>query len=115
VRSGAISYDSAVHAALEGEPDALSRRSRQRHFLQATGVTHTTFRQIERARYATNLLTRGASILDTVHEAGYYDQAHLTNSLTHFIGQTPLRIIRAEEQLSFLYKTTPPRTPMIAT
>ena len=78
VRSGAISYDSAVHAALEGEPDALSRRSRQRHFLQATGVTHSTFRQIERARYATNLLTRGVSILDTVHEAGYYDQAHLT-------------------------------------
>ena len=38
VRSGAISYDSAVHAALEGEPDVLSRRSRQRHFLQATGV-----------------------------------------------------------------------------
>lgn len=106
VKSGAIVRDSAVEAALQGERQALSRRSTQRHFLQATGMTHNTFRQIERARYATNLLRRGASILDTVHEAGFFDQAHLTRSLKHLIGQTPGKIIRQEEQLSFIYKTT---------
>lgn len=72
-------------------------------------MTHGTFRQIERARYATDLLTGGASILDTVHEAGYFDQAHLTRSLKHRIGQTPAKIIREDEQLSFLYKTAPIR------
>ena len=80
-------------------------RSAQRHFLQATGITQTTIHQIERARHATNLLKQGVSILDTVHQAGYYDQAHLTRSLKRLIGQTPAQIIRAQEQLSFLYKT----------
>ena len=106
VRNGVIARDGAVEAALQGERQALSHRSVQRHFLQATGMTHGTFRQIERARYATNLLKQGVSILDTVHEAGYFDQAHFTRSLRHLIGQTPARIIRATEQLSFLYKTT---------
>ena len=69
-------------------------------------MTHSTFRQIERARYATNLLKQGVSILDAVHEAGFFDQAHLTRSLKHLIGQTPAKIIGQEEQLSFLYKTT---------
>jgi hypothetical protein len=107
VRSGVIARDGAVEDALRGVYSALSRRSVQRHFLQATGMTHSTFRQIERARYATNLLKRGVSILDTVHEAGFYDQAHLTRSLKHLIGQTPARIIGQQEQLSFLYKTAP--------
>jgi AraC-like DNA-binding protein len=108
VRSGVIRRDGAVQAVVQGERDARSRRSAQRHFVDATGVTHRTFRQIERARHATNLLRQGASILDTVHAAGYFDQAHLTRSLTSFIGQTPGRILRGERQLSFLYKTTPP-------
>jgi methylphosphotriester-DNA--protein-cysteine methyltransferase len=68
-------------------------------------MTHSTIRQIERARHATYLLKQGVSILDTVHEAGYFDQPHLTRSLKFFIGQTPAQIIRADEQLSFLYKT----------
>ena len=109
VRRGVIARDGVVEAALQGDHHTLSRRSVQRHFLQATGMTHSTFRQIERARYATNLLKQGVSILDAVHEAGYFDQAHLTRSLRCLIGQTPARIIRAAEQLSFLYKTTPAR------
>jgi hypothetical protein len=105
--NGVIARDAAVEAVLHGQRQALSMRSAQRHFLQATGMTHGRFRQIERARSATNLLTQGASILDTVHEAGYFDQAHLTRSLKHFIGQTPAQVIRGDTQLSFLYKTTP--------
>jgi methylphosphotriester-DNA--protein-cysteine methyltransferase len=80
-------------------------RSAQRHFLRATGITHNAIRRIERARHATNLLRQGVAIADAVYEAGYFDQAHLTRSLKHLIGQTPAQIIRAEEQLSFLYKT----------
>jgi methylphosphotriester-DNA--protein-cysteine methyltransferase len=68
-------------------------------------LTHGLFRQIERARYATNLLRDGASILDAVHEAGYFDQAHLTRSLNVFIGETPTNVMRHDTQLSFLYKT----------
>jgi AraC-like DNA-binding protein len=102
---GLIAVDPCVASALEGERRELSIRSAQRHFLKATGITHSSIHQIERARQATNLLTQGVSILDTVHEAGYFDQAHLTRSLKYLIGQTPAQIIRAEEQLSFLYKT----------
>jgi methylphosphotriester-DNA--protein-cysteine methyltransferase len=85
----------------------MSLRTGQRHFLQATGLTHRAVRQIERARHATNLLKQGVSILDTVHEAGYFDQAHLTRSLKHFVGETPREIGQAGTQLSFLYKTRP--------
>jgi AraC-like DNA-binding protein len=105
VRDGLITRDASVEAAIRGEGQTVSVRSTQRHFLRATGMTHGTYRQIERARYATNLLRQGASILDTVHEAGFFDQAHLTRSLRRLIGQTPKEIMRREEQLSFLYKT----------
>ena len=106
-RQGIIAHDVGVDAALLGRPRELSMRSAQRHFLRATGITLSAVRQIERARRATNLLRHGASILDTVHEAGYFDQAHLTRSLKYRIGQTPAEILRGTEQLSFLYKTTP--------
>jgi methylphosphotriester-DNA--protein-cysteine methyltransferase len=72
-------------------------------------MTHTSYRQIERARYATRLLRQGISIQDTVHEAGYFDQPHLTRALRSLIGETPARIQRQERQLSFLYKTGPAR------
>jgi AraC-like DNA-binding protein len=109
VRRGLLVRDPAVDAALRGEVQALSRRSAQRHFLQATGMTHATFQKIERARRAAELLRRGVSIADVVHEAGYYDQAHLTRSLRALIGETPARIRGQERQLSLLYKTEPPR------
>jgi AraC-like DNA-binding protein len=107
-RHGVIARDPAVEAILQGDHQALTRRSIQRHFVHATGMTHGLFRQIERARHATNLLRAGLPILDAVHEAGYFDQAHLSRSLKGLIGQTPARILRREMQLSFLYKTAPP-------
>ena len=110
-RAGVIAHDPAVRAALSGDRKALSRRSVQRHFLHATGMTHSTHRQIERARHAANLLGGGSSIQDAVHEAGYFDQAHLTRSLRLRIGETPGQIRRRERQLSFLYKTDPARRP----
>jgi len=107
VQKGILTRDPVVDAVLGGQPLPHSVRSAQRHFLRATGLTHGAVRQIERARHATNLLRQGTSILDAVHEAGYFDQAHLTRSLTHLIGQTPVEIGRGQTQLSFLYKTEP--------
>ena len=107
VRRGLIASDPQVEAVLRGESQGLSTRTTQRRFLRTTGMTRSAIEQIERARRATMLLKQGHSILDTVFEAGYYDQAHLTRSLKFYIGQTPAQITRAEQQLSFLYNTDP--------
>ena len=92
VRKGIITRDAAVDLVLQGQRSGLSLRSAQRHCLRAMGITHASVRQIERARHATWLLRQGVSILDTVDEAGYFDQAHLTRSLGYRIGQTPAQI-----------------------
>jgi AraC-like DNA-binding protein len=109
VRDGLLTYDPVINTVLQGEPAGISLRSVQRRFLTATGLTYTTLGQIERARYATALLKQGTSILDTVFQAGYFDQPHLTRSLKQFIGLTPAQIMdqNRPDRLSFLYKTTP--------
>jgi len=107
-RKGVIARDFAVDALLRGGPLRLPLRSGQRHFVRSTGITLRALRQIERARYATMLLREGLPILDTVHEAGYFDQPHLTRALKTLIGATPAEISRRNRQLSLLYKTAPP-------
>jgi AraC-like DNA-binding protein len=104
-RQGIIARDPAIEAALGGDEMAMSRRSAQRRFLRATGMSYTAMKNIERARTATQLLRAGASPSDAAHEAGFFDQPHLTRSLRQLIGLTPARISREERQLSFLYKT----------
>jgi methylphosphotriester-DNA--protein-cysteine methyltransferase len=111
VRAGLLVIDPAVPAALRNELTGASLRTVQRRFLQASGVTPSTARQIERARYATLLLKRGDSIADAIHEAGYFDQPHLTRSLKRFVGQTPAELLRNRSELSYLYKTEPFATP----
>jgi AraC-like DNA-binding protein len=105
IRTGLLARDPVVDAVMHRRSQTLSLRSTQRHFLRATGLTCSTWRQIERARYATNLLRDGVAILDTVHRAGYFDQPHLIRSLKRWMGQTPTAIIRGDRQLSLLYKT----------
>lgn len=107
VRDDLLVIDRAVLAALQGERADSTLRTLQRRFLQATGVTQGTIRQIERARYAALLLKQGVSIVDAVYEAGYFDQPHLTRSMKYFIGRTPADLLHDDgsEQLSFLYKT----------
>jgi AraC-like DNA-binding protein len=109
VRDDLLVRAPVVDAALRGELNERSLRTAQRHFVRTTGLTHGAVRRIERARYATILLQQGVPILDAVHEAGYFDQPHLTRSLKRFIGQTPAQIMdrRKAVQLSFLYKTAP--------
>lgn len=104
-KSGLLSRDPMVEDILLRRPRELSLRSTQRRFLRSTGVTYATFRQIERARYATILLREGVPILDVVSGLNYFDQAHLTRSLKRFIGETPAKIMRRQRQLSYLYKT----------
>ena len=108
VREGLLLRDPIVEAAFQGQIKDLTPRAVQYRFLQATGITQSTARQIERARYAALLLQQGVSILDTIQQAGYYDQPHLTRSLNRYIGQTPAQLLHHSrpEQLSFLYKTT---------
>jgi len=101
VKSGVLAHDPIVEDTLQRRPGKLSLRSVQRHFLQSTGVTYARFRQIERARYATNLLREGVSILDVVHRVGYFDQAHLTRSLGRFIGETPNKSYSARSGCRF--------------
>jgi AraC-like DNA-binding protein len=107
MRDGLLVREPVVDATLRGQLNTLSLRSVQRRFLRATGVTHRAVYQIERARYATLLLKRGVSILDTVQAAGFADQPHLTRALKHLIGQTPSQIIdqNTPRQLSYLFKT----------
>ncbi len=109
VRQGLLVYDPIVESVLRGEPQDLSLRSIQRRIVQATGLTQGSIRQIERARHATILLREGVSILDTVEQAGYADQPHLTRSLKGFIGKTPTEITQKTEaeQMSLLFKTEP--------
>jgi Helix-turn-helix domain len=109
VRDGLVLYNPVADAVLTGQPTERSLRTVQRRFLQTSGLTCTAARQIVRARYAATMLLRGVSILDAVHEAGYFDQPHLTRSLKHFIGLTPAQVIDAARSmpLSFLYKTPP--------
>lgn len=103
-KADVLARDATVAAALEGDPQLLSLRSVQRRFRAVCGITQTTLRQIERARHAATLLAQGAPIVDAQHDAGFYDQAHLTRSMKRYVGATPATIVRAEQQLSFLYK-----------
>ncbi|MBI5670187.1 MAG: helix-turn-helix transcriptional regulator [Chloroflexi bacterium] len=94
-RAGLLVRDNLIEAVLQGQPTELSPRTVRRRFLRATGLTPGTIHQIERARRAVALLRGGMSILDTVYEACYFDQPHLTRSLRHFFGQTPAQILAA--------------------
>lgn len=84
--------DPLVHAVLQDQPQPVSFRTVRRRFLNATGLTYNTIQQINRAKYAAELLGRGVSILDTVYQAGYADQPHLTRSMRRFYGYTPAQI-----------------------
>jgi len=86
--------DPIVDAVLQDHATDMSLRSVRRRFVLATGLTQSAIRQIERARQAAALLQQGVSILDTVYQAGYADQPHMTRSLKRFIGQTPAQIVR---------------------
>jgi AraC-like DNA-binding protein len=96
MRNDLLTHDQIVDDALRGRTQGLSVRSLQRRFLHVTGLTHKTIQQIERARSALTMLQEGKPIVDVVHEAGYFDQPHLTRSLKLFAGQAPSEIVKSK-------------------
>ncbi len=94
-RDGTLARDPTVCAALHDETPAWSERTVRDHFLRVTGMTRRHIQQIERAQRAAALLDRGVSIADTVYQAGYFDQPHLTRSLKRWLGHTPAQMARA--------------------
>ena len=84
--------DPLVDDVLQDHPSVMAPRTVRHRFLQATGLTQKHVQQYERAQRAVALLQQGMSIVDTVFEAGYYDQPHLTRALKRFIGYTPAQV-----------------------
>ncbi len=93
VRNDVVQSDPVVNAALRDQLPVMPLRTVRHRFLHTTGVTQSYIRQMKRAQHAESLLLQGVSILDTVHEAGYFDQPHLTRSLKRFVGKTPAQLI----------------------
>lgn len=92
-----LDFDQVVDDTLRGRRQNLSLRSVQRRFLYVTGLTYKSIQQIERARHASSLIQSGVPIPEVAYQAGYFDQAHLTNSLRRFYGQTPAQLIQSNE------------------
>jgi len=105
--AGLIAFEGVVQRAFEGRKSGVTSRSVQRRFVQTTGLTQDSLRQIDRARRAALLLAGGASALDVVYLMGFFDQPHLIRALRRWVGPTPGGLLRNEDQLSFLYNSAP--------
>jgi methylphosphotriester-DNA--protein-cysteine methyltransferase len=92
VRAGLLVRDPLVDDVMQGCPLDLSPRALQYRFRRATGLTHKAVQQIQRTRRAVALLEQGCPILDTVYQLGYFDQPHLTNSLSRDMGHSRAQI-----------------------
>jgi AraC-like DNA-binding protein len=92
VRAELLVRDPLVQDVLQDAPLDLSPRALQYRFQRATGLTRKAVQQIQRAWQATALLEQGTPILEAAYQLGYFDQAHLTNSLRRYMGQTPAQI-----------------------
>lgn len=99
VRQGLLVHDPVVDAVLQNQRIEFSKRTVERRFLRATGLTHGTLNQIERARQSATLLEQGLPIADAVFQGGYADQPHLTRSLKRFVGVTPAQVLDAVNNL----------------
>lgn len=87
--AGLLKCDDVIDDLLKGGPRAFSPRTAQRHFLQATGITHKTLQQIYCTQEAVRLLKQGIRPAEAAADAGYTDQPHLTKSLRRIMGTTP--------------------------
>lgn len=94
MREQTFTLEASIMAIMRGEQPHWSTRTMQERFRQTTGLPLKTIEQIERAQTALLLIEQGISIADTVFQLGYYDHAHLTNSLQRFTGITPSKILR---------------------
>ena len=88
VRAGAVVRDPVVADVRRGHRPEVSRRTVERRFRAATGLTQGTVRQIERARRAAQLLAAGVPAADVVPRLDYFDEPHLTRALRRYVGRT---------------------------
>ncbi|AOS64517.1 hypothetical protein BKA25_001727 [Actinoalloteichus hymeniacidonis] len=72
----------------------VSRRTVERRFRAATGLTQGQVWQIERARSAALLLLTGRPAAQVISQLGYYDEPHLARALRRYVGRT-VRQLRA--------------------
>lgn len=91
-RCGLLAMDEVVAAVLQGTPKAMSSRTMQRHFIQATGLTYKALEQIHRAQKAVTLIQRGASASNAAANAGFSDQPHLSKSLKRIMRSYPSNV-----------------------
>jgi len=92
VAAGILVADPIVYAASRGVPQASSDRSKQRHYIQNTGLRPKDFAQIERAQEAVRQLQKGKSPGDVAADAGFADQPHLAKSLKKIMGVNPSNV-----------------------
>ncbi|MCB5168870.1 helix-turn-helix domain-containing protein [Streptomyces bambusae] len=106
MREGIVDCDPIVPAVLGGAVLDVSERTLQRRFVASTGLTQGAIRQIHRAREAALLIQGGTPAHEVVHVLGYFDQPHLSRSLSRFIGRTATQLAALDgaEPLSLLYK-----------
>jgi hypothetical protein len=93
-RAGILTLDPVVAAVLQQQRPEHSPRTVRHRFQRAAGFSQAQLHQFRRARQAEGLLRQGLSILDTVDQAGYADQPHLTRALKKWIGYTPAQLLR---------------------
>lgn len=96
VQKGILQTQASVAAMLGGQTIDASARTLQRAFLQGTGLTQKYFSQIVRAQKAVLLLQASTSAAQVASDLGYTDQAHMTKSLKHIMGQTPNQIYQSK-------------------
>lgn len=84
-----LKNDAIVDKAVGNKKPALSERAVQRHFTRTTGLTQKYLAQIQRAQLAVRLLQQGKKPIEVAMEAGYTDQAHLSNSLKKIMNRKP--------------------------
>jgi AraC-like DNA-binding protein len=88
VRAGTVVRDPLVAELLRGHRPAVSRRTVERRFRAATGLTRGAVRQIERARTAAELLAAGNPAAHVVAKLDYFDEPHLARALRSYVGRT---------------------------
>lgn len=100
-RVARVSRGRATVGDLAGATD-LTRRTLERRFRTAVGLTPKFALRVERFREAGRLLDLGtaASLSGVAFRAGYADQPHMTREITELAGVTPARW--AAERVAFV-------------
>lgn len=79
----------------------MSRRSFERRFLNAVGVSPKVYAKIRRFGYTCKLMAgkRDVNLMDVLYEGGYYDQSHFIKDFKYFSGRTPRIYVKTNTEL----------------